>query len=208
MATVLGPAFSQEARGQLAKQFIFQQRGNRTIVKHYAAPHQPDTAAQLAHRRLFTFLNQQWTLLYADATTPWDTAAADAAITPRNAFTARNLDRFYRFLGPIDDPAAPIVNLPNYYNTTTITKTPPATRLRLTSPRVIYPWALFVHLATGTPPTPTLAQLTHAQLHPATTNTDVYWYNLTAGTYTAFFYFAAQGYTIDRAPQTKTFTIP
>ena len=46
MAKVIGPLFSQEARGQFAKTAVFRRRRGQNVVSSYVEPANPNTAAQ------------------------------------------------------------------------------------------------------------------------------------------------------------------
>lgn len=50
MAKVIGPLFSQEARGQFAKTAVFRRRRGQNVVSSYVEPANPNTAAQAGVR--------------------------------------------------------------------------------------------------------------------------------------------------------------
>lgn len=100
MATVTGPLHSDAARGQFAKQLIFQRRHGRTVVKKYAAPVEPNTADQLAVQAETKLLAQLWETLTPQQQLTWLELAYDRGYSPANAHFVENWKRYIQGLDP------------------------------------------------------------------------------------------------------------
>lgn len=110
MATVTGPLHSDQARGQFGKTTIYQQRGAKSIVKHYAAPKEPNSADQLAVQAETKYLSQLWTTLTPEQQASWDLLAAETGVEPINAFMATNWARFKQNLEPLLSATTDLTN--------------------------------------------------------------------------------------------------
>lgn len=105
MAKVIGPLFSQEARGQFGKSLVFTRRRGQNIVRGYAIPSNPQTADQIKVRIILAtvglitkrvratdweYLNnaQTWRQFWGTRVTTgevWNSALGKAMLGPGNA---------------------------------------------------------------------------------------------------------------------------
>jgi hypothetical protein len=114
MATVTGPLHSDQARGQFAKQIIFQQRGGHSVAKRYAAPVEPNSDAQQQVKAWTKEIMQTWPTLTTEQQASWFLLALERNIEPINAFQQENYRRLeagqdLTNVWPPDDETPPTV---------------------------------------------------------------------------------------------------
>jgi len=121
MARTVGPLMSLDASGSVANTITFSRWKGRSYVRQLVTPSNPRSALQLSTRAIMRFLSQAWTpdVSGADMAT-WDSLASADAISPFNAYTRNNLQRWTQFTSPTQAyPAAEVGTGPTY-------TTPPA----------------------------------------------------------------------------------
>lgn len=93
MARVIGPLFSNEARGLLASTFLYRRGGRAFSVYPYRKPRWPNTMLQQSHHSLFSLLAARWNDFSAADQDYWAPFARCRCITNYNAFLSYNLRR-------------------------------------------------------------------------------------------------------------------
>ncbi len=106
MVKVYGPAMSLAASGSLANTITFSSWKGRAYVRERVVPANPRSGGQVGMRAMFKYLAQVWDGLTDGNKATWETRAADAVISPFNAFMSYNQKRWRNFLGITkEDPA-------------------------------------------------------------------------------------------------------
>lgn len=96
MAKAKGPLFSMEARGKFGNSLIFQNQNGVNVVKNFAKPRNPNSAAQQISRANFQAVAAVWKDLTGGWLSSWDAAVNEKYLTPKAAFFGINLDRLAR----------------------------------------------------------------------------------------------------------------
>jgi len=101
MARTVGPLMSLDASGSIANTIVFSRWKGRSYVRQLVTPANPKSPLQVSTRAVMKFLSQRWTpdLTSAEKAT-WDALAAADAISPFNAYTRANLQRWTQFTAP------------------------------------------------------------------------------------------------------------
>lgn len=107
MARVTGPLMSLDARGKVGGAIVFSSAKGVPTVRRLVIPSNPQSAAQWGQRSMMRFLSVAWAGLDAAEKSSWDTLASDANISPFNAFTKFNLDRWTQWTDPVETPTEP-----------------------------------------------------------------------------------------------------
>lgn len=101
MARTVGPLMSLDASGSVANTITFSRWKGRSYVRQLVTPSNPKAPLQLSTRAMMRFLAQSWTPdLTPTQKATWDALAAGDAISPFNAFTRHNLQRWTQFQTP------------------------------------------------------------------------------------------------------------
>jgi len=91
MVRITGPLHSMQARGSIANQIVFKQKGNRSIATSYSTPGSKNTfipnAAQIAKR-----------FLYGVAVETWQTFTQEEKTIYNNRIKYKNLSGWNLFL--------------------------------------------------------------------------------------------------------------
>jgi len=189
MVKVVGPLMSMDASGSLAKSMVFSKWKGRNYVRQLVTPSNPKTGGQVGVRAMFKFLAQNWTAsVDAAYKATWEDRAADAIISPFNAFMSYNQNRWRQFNAPSeaypaleDDatPSAALLAVEGAVRLVTCT---------LTYDMIRAGWCGIIHRSTTTPFTPTFATCKAVVLLEDTSPTVYLDTPLAAGTY----YYRAQ----------------
>lgn len=86
MAKVTSPLFSFGATGALGKSIVYGSWKGISYARRYAVPSNPKTAAQVAHRTLFSNAVTEWQGLDAAVKTQWNEAASGYPLTGFNLY--------------------------------------------------------------------------------------------------------------------------
>lgn len=90
MVKLIGPAFSNDARGTLADLLSFAKTGNTNYVKLRTVPTDRKTPPQISVRAMMTWLSQQWAAISTANKATWTPATEHAALSNFNAYTRAN----------------------------------------------------------------------------------------------------------------------
>jgi hypothetical protein len=100
MATVKGPLFSLDARGQIGGAVVFGYWKGRNYVRRHAIPANPKSDPQMGMRAMMKFLSQIWATRSEAQQADWEDLAAQTSVSPFNAFVGHNMTRWRNALGP------------------------------------------------------------------------------------------------------------
>lgn len=100
MATVTGPAMSFDASGTIGGSLVYSKWKGRNYVRRHAIPANPKTPAQRVQRAMMRFLSTTWSQIPALSQGEWVNLAQPDAISPVNAFTRFNLNKWTQDAGP------------------------------------------------------------------------------------------------------------
>ena len=121
MVKIKGPMGSVNASGSLADVATFASWKGRQYARRNVIPKNPQSAPQISVRGIMAFLAAQWSGLSAPNKATWIKLAAQTQISPFNAYTAHNLDRWQQFLPPTQAyPATKTGTQANAYITTVV----------------------------------------------------------------------------------------
>jgi hypothetical protein len=121
MARTTGPLFSLDASGSTAGAITFSKSKGRTYVRKLVTPKNPKSQKQTGTRAMMKYLAQLWATITADAKASWDDLAQAKNISPFNAFTAENLDRWQSNKAPTH--AYPAAELKECHDVNLVTTT-------------------------------------------------------------------------------------
>jgi len=151
MATVKGPLFSLDARGQVGGAVVFGSWKGRNYVRRHSIPSNPQSVSQVGMRSMMKFLSQVWASLSTAQQAPWIEVAARTNVSPFNAFVAFDMTRWRNFLAPSANPLAPATD--DVGTAPTIVVTPGVRQnvvtVGLTTINQTWCCAIFRHLETG-----------------------------------------------------------
>jgi len=91
MAKVKMPLLGVKASGQLGKSAVFGSWKGVQYARTLVIPKNPRTEEQMLTRNTFSFLNELWKLLPAEAIRVWELFSSGKPLTSRNAFLQRNI---------------------------------------------------------------------------------------------------------------------
>jgi hypothetical protein len=91
MAKTTAPLLSFSASGQIAKTQVYSKWKGRSYVRRYVTPANPRSVDQTLTRDTFSWLQAVFKLAPPLAIDPWNLFAKGKVLTPRNAFTSKNL---------------------------------------------------------------------------------------------------------------------
>lgn len=91
MAKTTAPILSFGAAGQIAKTQVYARWRGIPYARRYIVPANPNTSAQVQTRSVFSWCQQVWKLMGANAQAPWTSYATGKPLTNRNAFTKFNV---------------------------------------------------------------------------------------------------------------------
>lgn len=91
MAKTTAPLLSFDASGSLAKSLVYSKWRGISYVRRHVVPSNPQSAAQVAVRDVFSWLNNVWRYMPAEVQAPWDAYASGQPLTGRNAFLKQNV---------------------------------------------------------------------------------------------------------------------
>jgi len=100
MATVKGPLFSLDARGQVGGAVVFGYWKGRNYVRRHAVPSNPQSVSQVGMRVMLKFLSQIWQSRSEAQQSDWADLAAQKNISPFNAMVGYNMARWRNMLYP------------------------------------------------------------------------------------------------------------
>lgn len=117
---VTGPMFSLEASGTVGGVITASKWKGRAYFRTRVTPANPRSAQQTAQRAMWKFITQIWSHMSAGDQASWDTLGGQRSISPFNAYTKFNQDRWTHFSGaqvqPTNGgsitPTAPGVSVP------------------------------------------------------------------------------------------------
>jgi len=92
MAKLTGPILSFGAKGQIGKTIVTADWRGIKYARQYTVPANPNTAAQIAVRSVFTFLSSFWLNSPTLFRAPWAANAVGRSYTDRNKLVAENLN--------------------------------------------------------------------------------------------------------------------
>lgn len=161
MARTTGPLGSQQAHGTIAGQMTFANWKGRTYVRTTPRKAREKTPLQISSRAMMTFLSSRWSqdVSAADQAT-WADLASASNVTPFNAYTKENLQRWGNFVAPTQVYPSDDTGLFPF-----VAPTPTATGQvgqALITWTVVAPndgWALMIHRSTTSGFTPNRATL-------------------------------------------------
>jgi hypothetical protein len=106
MARTIGPLFSVDASGSVAKTIVFSKWKGRNYVRRHAYPAQPRSGKQVSMRAMLKFLTQTWAAIDPGDQAGWEPRAAQSAVSPFNAYVGYNQQSWRNFLPPtkVDPP--------------------------------------------------------------------------------------------------------
>ncbi len=91
MAKTTAPLLSFSASGQIAKTQVYSRWKGRSYVRRHVVPANPRSTEQSLTRDTFSWLQAVYKLMPPGGTAPWELFAKGKVLTPRNAFTSKNL---------------------------------------------------------------------------------------------------------------------
>jgi hypothetical protein len=157
MVKVQAPALSMEASGKLGGCMVFSSWKGRAYVRSLVKPTNPKTALQTGIRAAMKFLAQIWTTIAAPNQAYWNTLAANANISPFNAFVAENMRNWRNGFGLAPAPAATHEGGPCVMSELTATGAARHAAISLAAAAWTDEWATILCRSTTTGFTPTWA---------------------------------------------------
>ena len=115
MARAKGPLFSIEATGALGKTVIYQNQNGQAVVKMWAKPKNPKSAAQKQVRLLAKYLSAQWQHLTPEEQSSWLDCPAQKNIGAYHRYLGENMRRENNGLGMSIAYPATNVPMPDLY---------------------------------------------------------------------------------------------
>lgn len=100
MPKVSGPCLNVSARGTLARILSFVKTARGHVCRKTPRPPDAETPNQLYRRRMFAFLQQNWSDLEPADRATWQTPADVLRISPINAYLRENLLRWDNYFPP------------------------------------------------------------------------------------------------------------
>ena len=100
MVKVNAPAKCLDASGSLAGAMVFSKWKGRNYVRSLVRPANPQSGGQVGVRSMFRFLAQQWASISPADQATWEPRAANASISPFNAYVSYCQYRWRNFLAP------------------------------------------------------------------------------------------------------------
>lgn len=100
MVKLTGPGLGKKAGGSLAGQLTFSNWKGKAYLKKLTKAKQPQTPRQVAMRAVMSFLSAEWAGISDPRKATWDDLAANANISPFNAYQKENLKRARNMQAP------------------------------------------------------------------------------------------------------------
>jgi hypothetical protein len=94
MGKVAGPLFSFDASGKVGGAIVFAKWKGRPYVRRLVTPSNPKSAKQNGIRAMFGFLGQNWAAISSANKQTWDDQASSKSISPFNAYSGTNQNRW------------------------------------------------------------------------------------------------------------------
>jgi hypothetical protein len=99
-----GPMMSIDASGSFGGVLVASKWKGRNYMRQLVKPSNPKSPGQVANRSMMKFLSQNWAALDDGTKAAWETMAEISKVSPFNAYTKFNMDRWSNWLNPTQTP--------------------------------------------------------------------------------------------------------